>query len=189
MPKPRRWRKRSSPPSTTRRSSCFATVFRPVISVCPGNVFAAFFELFPDQAGVRNTVAMIREKRLSQSLLFVTLSAAGVPPPGGGNGANSRLLTDKDAWLRMLSEGATRTFEGWYKDQKWNTSLFHLTMSLGRTVPDRLGDGAHPPLLPPVKKLSGKAQQADAACSGINRRRRSEPGRRRLRRPRRSGSD
>ena len=31
----------------------------------------------------------------------------------------------------MLSEGATRTFEGWYKDQKWNTSLFHLTMSLG----------------------------------------------------------
>ena len=36
------------------------------------------------------------------------------------------LLVDEGAWLRMLSEGATSTFEAWYKDQKWNTSLFHL---------------------------------------------------------------
>ena len=31
--------------------------------------------------------------------------------------------------LRMLREGATTIFEGWGKDEKWNTSLFHLTMS------------------------------------------------------------
>ena len=29
----------------------------------------------------------------------------------------------------MLREGATTTFEGWGKDAKWNTSLFHLTLS------------------------------------------------------------
>jgi len=29
----------------------------------------------------------------------------------------------------MLREDATTTFEGWGKDTKWNTSLFHLTMS------------------------------------------------------------
>ena len=36
------------------------------------------------------------------------------------------VLVDDGAWLRMLSEGATSTFAAWYKDQKWNTSLFHL---------------------------------------------------------------
>ncbi|MDY3030298.1 MAG: hypothetical protein SOS24_00890 [Clostridia bacterium] len=29
----------------------------------------------------------------------------------------------------MLREGATTTFEGWGKDCKRNTSLFHLTLS------------------------------------------------------------
>ena len=38
-------------------------------------------------------------------------------------------LLNKGAWLRMISEDATTTFEGWGKDTKWNTSLFHLTMS------------------------------------------------------------
>ena len=36
-----------------------------------------------------------------------------------------RLATDDGAWLNMLYEGATTTFEVWGKDQKWNTSLFH----------------------------------------------------------------
>ncbi len=35
------------------------------------------------------------------------------------------------AWKRMLREGGTTTFEGWGKDTRWNTSLFHLTMSYG----------------------------------------------------------
>ena len=40
-----------------------------------------------------------------------------------------RYLKDEGAWKRMLREGATTTFEGWGKDAKWNTSLFHLTLS------------------------------------------------------------
>ena len=31
----------------------------------------------------------------------------------------------------MIREGATTTFEGWGKETKWNTSLFHLTLTLG----------------------------------------------------------
>ena len=30
---------------------------------------------------------------------------------------------------RNLREGGTRTFEGWGRDTKWNTSLFHLTIA------------------------------------------------------------
>jgi hypothetical protein len=29
----------------------------------------------------------------------------------------------------MLRESATATYEGWGRDTKWNTSLFHLTLS------------------------------------------------------------
>ena len=40
-------------------------------------------------------------------------------------------LLNDGAWKRMLREGATTTFEGWGKDTKWNTSLFHLTITYG----------------------------------------------------------
>lgn len=42
-------------------------------------------------------------------------------------------LLDEGAWLRILRENGTTTFEGWGKDTKWNTSLFHLTMSYAAT--------------------------------------------------------
>ena len=35
------------------------------------------------------------------------------------------LTCDEGAWLNMIKEGATTTFEAWGKDQKWNTSLCH----------------------------------------------------------------
>ena len=40
------------------------------------------------------------------------------------------MLTDEGAWLRIIREGGTVTFEGWGRDTKRNTSLFHLTMSM-----------------------------------------------------------
>jgi hypothetical protein len=42
-------------------------------------------------------------------------------------------LLDDHAWKRILQEDGTTTFEGWGKDTKWNTSLFHLTMSYAAT--------------------------------------------------------
>ena len=35
------------------------------------------------------------------------------------------LATDEGAWLNMIKEGATTTFEAWGKEQKVNTSLCH----------------------------------------------------------------
>jgi hypothetical protein len=35
------------------------------------------------------------------------------------------LATNDNAWMNMIKEGATTTFEAWGKDQKWNTSLCH----------------------------------------------------------------
>ncbi len=97
----------------------------------PGNVFAAFFELFPSRAGIENTIAMIREKRLSQSLFFETFPLLAFLTREGETQLVHELLIDENAWLKMIDEGATRTFEGWSKDLKWNTSLFHLTLTLG----------------------------------------------------------
>ena len=48
------------------------------------------------------------------------------------NGKDDELkkcLLDENAWLRMLREDATTTFESWGKELKFNTSLFHMTFS------------------------------------------------------------
>ncbi|MFA6930674.1 MAG: family 78 glycoside hydrolase catalytic domain [Lentisphaeria bacterium] len=98
----------------------------------PGNVFAYFFDLFPDPvAGKQSILAMVREKRLTQSLFFVTFPLFCGLIRDGEESLVYDLLTDRQAWLNMLSEGATRTFEGWSRDLKWNTSLFHLTLAYG----------------------------------------------------------
>lgn len=34
-------------------------------------------------------------------------------------------VTSPNAWLKMLSQGATTCYEAWGKEDKWNTSLFH----------------------------------------------------------------
>ena len=41
------------------------------------------------------------------------------------------LLLDENAWLRTIREDGKRTFEGWGRDSKWNTSLFHLSVAAG----------------------------------------------------------
>ena len=40
-----------------------------------------------------------------------------------------RLLSDDGAWLRIIREDGKVTFEGWGRDTKSNTSLFHMTLS------------------------------------------------------------
>lgn len=98
----------------------------------PGNVIAYFFDLFPDPAAGKQTVlSMVREKRLTQSMFFVTFPLFCGLIRDGEDELVHDLLTDPDAWLNMLAEDATRTFEGWSRDLKWNTSLFHLTLSYG----------------------------------------------------------
>ncbi len=94
-----------------------------------GNVFAYSFMLCPDARCTQEIERWI-EKSSSPGVSFF-----GVFPLLYGLVRHNRpdlvrrLLEDENAWLRMLHEGAAVTFEGWGRDTKWNTSLFHLTMS------------------------------------------------------------
>lgn len=97
----------------------------------PANVYPWFLGLCPDEQTRKNIVDLVREKRVSKSMLFVTFPMMSALRRDGEEQLLYEILTDKNAWLRMLQDGATTTFEGWSKDAKWNTSLFHLTLSYG----------------------------------------------------------
>ena len=94
-----------------------------------GNAFPFGFGICPDEEFKENVINMFAELG-SHSLAFFALfpMLLGLLREGREDLIKSVLL-DKGAWLRMLDEGATTTFESWGRDTKWNTSLFHLTFS------------------------------------------------------------
>lgn len=94
-----------------------------------GNAFPFGFGICPDEEFKQNVIHMFSELG-SHSLAFFALfpMLMGLKREGRYDLIKEALL-DKGAWLRMLNEGATTTFESWGKDTKWNTSLFHLTFS------------------------------------------------------------
>ncbi len=98
-----------------------------------GNVTAFGLGLCPDEKCLNNIIKMIEERGISSVSLFgAHLLLMGYVRYGMSEHIGEVML-DRGAWLRMLREDATTTFEGWGKDTKWNTSLFHLTMSYGAT--------------------------------------------------------
>ena len=94
-----------------------------------GNVFPFAFGLCGNEICEHNIVNMIKERKISSLSLFCTFLALMGFVRSGRENEIEQLMLDEGAWLRMLSEDATTTFEGWGKETKWNTSLFHLTMS------------------------------------------------------------
>lgn len=95
----------------------------------PGNAFALLFSLCPDTPAEQRVVELIRTKRLHSSMFFVTFAILAALKRLGEHDLCLSLIADPDGWLNMLREGATATFEGWGKDSKWNTSLFHLAFT------------------------------------------------------------
>ena len=96
-----------------------------------GNTFAYGLDLCPDEATKRNVLAMLDEHSMSSLSMFCTFPMMwGLVRDGEEERIREALLHD-GTWSRILREGGTTTFEGWGKDTKWNTSLFHLTMSYG----------------------------------------------------------
>ena len=93
------------------------------------NSFAFMYGLYPDSNAMESIIEYIKTRG------FTTLMLFGAYPILEGLRQNKRydlmyeFIGDENAWKRMLREGATTTFEGWGKDSKWNTSLFHLTLS------------------------------------------------------------
>lgn len=93
------------------------------------NLFCYGYELCPDTEFEDCTLKLLRERKINAVSLFTTFVALeGLVRRGLWKDLEECLL-DEGAWLRILREGGTTTFEGWGKDTKWNTSLFHLTMS------------------------------------------------------------
>ncbi len=98
----------------------------------PGNSYAAYFGLMPaEKRGKYHEayVKLITEKKFKSINLFQFIPVFAYLKVTGEKELQQSLLVSPDAWLRSLREGATRTFEGWGKNSKWNTSLFHLTMA------------------------------------------------------------
>ncbi len=96
-----------------------------------GNIYAAFFGLCPDKASKQKVIELIRQKRFSGSNLFATFPMLMFLKVQGENELFRSLLLDENAWLRTIREDGKRTFEGWGRDSKWNTSLFHLALAAG----------------------------------------------------------
>ena len=94
-----------------------------------GNVFPYAFGLFPNEECRQHILKLFDLHGVSSLSMFCTFPLlSGLARDGEAERLLSALLNN-GAWLRMLREDATTTFEGWGKDTKWNTSLFHLTMS------------------------------------------------------------
>ena len=94
-----------------------------------GNVFPYAFELSPDRQFEHNFKQMLIAKGEDQTFFFTSLALLCKYTRDGDTESIRRLLLHDGTWSRMLREDATATFEGWGKDCKWNTSLFHMTMS------------------------------------------------------------
>lgn len=95
------------------------------------NVFPLMYEVYPDGAEdeTRNAILELIEKRgFTRVMLFGAYPILEGLRKMGRKDLIRKHLLDEGAWKRMLREGATVTFEGWGKDAKWNTSLFHLVV-------------------------------------------------------------
>ena len=70
-------------------------------------------------------VEYICQKKLTSMGVYMAYFTLAALTKHGEREKAELLATDEGAWLNMIREGATTTFEAWGKDQKWNTSLFH----------------------------------------------------------------
>lgn len=95
------------------------------------NLFCYGFELSPEKEFENYTLNLFRERKISSVSMFTAfVIMMGLVRRDRWDDLKACFL-DEGAWLRILREGGTTTFEGWGKETKWNTSLFHLTMSYG----------------------------------------------------------
>jgi len=98
-----------------------------------GNSFVYGLNLCSEQEFKESFLSMLKKHKISSLSFFCTfLILIGFVKNDRYDLIKESLL-DNEAWRRILREDGTTTFEGWGKDTKWNTSLFHLTMSYAAT--------------------------------------------------------
>ncbi len=91
-----------------------------------GNAFPFGFGLCDDPMFYEKMTDWFCEKGVTGTSLFATVPLlCGLIRMNRYDLLRSA-ITDRRAWLNMIAEGGTATFECWGADGKWNTSLFHL---------------------------------------------------------------
>ncbi len=95
-------------------------------SAVHSNLLPLLFDIgTEDSALCERIIALIEEKGLRSMGVYMAYFTLAALITHGRRDIAEKLATAEDAWLLMLSEGATTTFEAWGKDQKTNCSLFH----------------------------------------------------------------
>ena len=78
-----------------------------------------------DRELTQRLVNFIAGKKLTSMGVYMAYFALAALVKKGERQKAIALATDENAWLNMIAEGGTATFEAWSKTQKKNASLFH----------------------------------------------------------------
>lgn len=95
-------------------------------SAIHSNVLPLYFGIKKDDdAFIKNAIGLLEKKKLTSMGVYMSYFALSALKKNGEYEKAVALATDEKAWLNMIAQGGTSTFEAWGKEQKWNTSLFH----------------------------------------------------------------
>lgn len=95
-------------------------------SAVHSNVLPLYFGIKKDDdVFIKNAIGLIEKKKLTSMGVYMSYFALSALKKNGEYEKAVALATDEKAWLNMIAQGGTSTFEAWGKEQKWNTSLFH----------------------------------------------------------------
>ena len=94
-----------------------------------GNIFPYAFRLADDPSFYERMENVIAERGISSVSMFTSFPMMIGLVRSGNYPLLEKQLLDGGAWLRIISEDSYTSFEGWGRECKWNTSLFHMTMS------------------------------------------------------------
>lgn len=91
------------------------------------NVLPLLFGIGTEDEALRERlIRFICSKGLTSASVYFSYFTLAALVKNGERQKALELASEDGAWANMLREGATTTFEAWGKEDKWNTSLFHL---------------------------------------------------------------
>lgn len=94
-------------------------------SAVHSNALPLLFDIGIRESNKQNLIDHIYQKKLTSMGVYMAYFTLAALIKHREREKAEQLATDEGAWLNMIQEGATTTFEAWGKNQKWNTSLFH----------------------------------------------------------------
>ena len=95
-------------------------------SAVHSSIFPLLFGIGTEDGELKaRLISHIKEKKLTSMGVYMAYFALAALKLAGEYELCEELACDGGAWLNMIREGATLTYEAWGKEQKWNTSLCH----------------------------------------------------------------